>query len=462
MRLSIRYQLLIPLVLLLAGLVAVCAWTAYAAAEQARQRIATQIEGIAQTLRDGQYPLNRHVLDQMKGLSGADFVMFDPNLGRVTTLPSEGITLAELEADSGPLLSQHVRVGEEKYLYKHVPLRPTHPNAGAGLFVLYPEANLRNAVWQAVRPILFLGISGGLAAILLTLGVGHQLVQRIRNLEQRTRVIAAGDFSPMPLPQRNDELRDLAQSVNDMAAKLTLLQETVSRAERMRLFGQVASGLAHQLRNGVTGAQLAVQLHEQSCRGGDAEALDVALRQLARVAADLQRFFEIGNATPQRGPCSMTQLVNDVVDLLTPQCRHGRVEVQWEEPSDTLDVLGDPGRLAHLVMNVIGNAVEAAGPGGGVEVRLEPGKSGEIRLAVLDTGTGPPSAIAARLFEPFVTGKSEGIGLGLAVAKEVAEAHGGRISWHREGNRTCFVIELPAAASAEQETEHGRQTRVAH
>jgi nitrogen-specific signal transduction histidine kinase len=66
-----------------------------------------------------------------------------------------------------------------------------------------------------------------------------------------------------------------------------------------------------------------------------------------------------------------------------------------------------------------------------------------LLLEVLDSGPGPPAEIAAKLFEPFVTGKAEGVGLGLAVARQVVESHGGRISWDREGGRTRFWVELP-------------------
>src|SRR5262249_31585382 len=69
-------------------------------------------------------------------------------------------------------------------------------------------------------------------------------------------------------------------------------------------------------------------------------------------------------------------------------------------------------------------------------------------LEVWDTGPGPAPEVAERLFEPFVTGKPEGVGLGLAVARQVAEAHGGAITWTREGGRTCFRVELPAGGGA--------------
>src|SRR5439155_9042539 len=104
---------------------------------------------------------------------------------------------------------------------------------------------------------------------------------RILTLERRTRLIAAGDFSPMPLPRFNDELRDLSKSVNDMAQRIAQMQDTLRKTEQVGLLGQVSGGLAHQLRNGVTGARLAVQLHARECTGpADAEPLQVALRQL--------------------------------------------------------------------------------------------------------------------------------------------------------------------------------------
>ena len=107
--------------------------------------------------------------------------------------------------------------------------------------------------------------------------------------------------------------------------------------------------------------------------------------------------------------------------------------------------IGDADQLAQLFLNVLGNAVEAAGPGGRVRITMTPTPQ-SARIEVRDNGPGPPPSVAERLFEPFVTGKPDGVGLGLAAARHAAIAHGGKLSWRREDGWTCFVIELPVQA----------------
>jgi signal transduction histidine kinase len=139
----------------------------------------------------------------------------------------------------------------------------------------------------------------------------------------------------------------------------------------------------------------------------------------------------------------MVALADEAVSLLRPQCRHADVQLCWEPPPVDPVVTGDPGRLGHIVVNLLSNAVEAAGPGGVVELTVEQTDSGHCRIDVWDSGLGPGPEVAGRLFQPFVTGKPDGVGLGLFVARQAAEAHGGRLDWLREGQRTCFRVELP-------------------
>ncbi len=463
MRWGLRYQLLVPPAVLLVGVAGISTWTATASAARARRQLDDRMRHVAQTLSEApQFDLSRRVLQQMSLLSGAEFVLIGDDGPQLSTLPSLPADLppARTHEDLSSLrLEARVRVNGESYLCSGALLRP--PREGA-LYILYPEALWRNALWEAVRPSLILGGFLGLASVALAVGVGQRLTRRIQELERRTRQIADGDFSPMPLPRRDDELRDLGRSVNEMAGRLASLQEAVQRAERLRLLGQVSGGLAHHLRNGVAGARLAVQLHlrerELAERGEgpppDRDALTVALRQLTLVENNLKRFLDLGSRKPRAAqPCSVVALVGEAVALLRPQCRHAGIDLRWRPPAADPTVLGDAGQLQQLFLNVLGNAVEAAGPGGWVEVDCRLPESGQSILVVevTDSGPGPTPEVAARLFEPFVTGKPEGVGLGLAVARQVAEAHGGGITWSRRQGHTCFRIELAGAPAAAAE-----------
>jgi signal transduction histidine kinase len=445
LRLGIRYRLLVPLGLLLAGVVGASLWSARVAARRAEGRVAAQIRDVSQTLASATYPLTPRVLDQVKSYSGAEVLLIRADGPRVSTFAAGPV---EPPAESSPDglgesgLGPPVRVAGSVYRCRGFTLKEPNPAAGGVVYIFYPESLLDEAIADAERPS-FIGLALGLVAVGFTLGIAQRLVGRIRALEKRTRQIAAGDFSPMPLPRADDELRDLTRSVNEMAERLARLQLAVQTTERLRLSAQLAGGLAHQLRNSATGARLAVQLYLEHHPDGDTEALGVTLRQLAMMEANLRRFIDLGRpGDGKREPVSLTALLSDIVELHRPRCKHAGIELRWEPPADDETINGDVGQLGDLFTNLIGNAVEAVGTLGGVTVTMCRSPAA-VTVEVNDTGRGPPDNVAARLFEPFVTGKPEGIGLGLAVARHAAAAHGGRLSWRREDGRTVFRVELP-------------------
>lgn len=450
MRVSLRYRLLVPLAVILLGDAIATGWAAVHAAHSADRRVAAQVHSVALVLTEPPaFPLTDPVLRQMKRLSGAEFLFASKGSVRVSTLPdAASISLPPDPPEPPDLLSRDpdlgppVTVAGIEFRVLKLRLAAPHPNEGGTLYIFYPEELRQTAVWDAVRPPLLLGGVGGLVAGLLTVVVSGRIVGRIRAVDDRTRAIAAGDFRPMALPRTEDELRDLCESVNEMARRLAEYRDVLQQTERLRVIGQFSGGLAHQLRNAAAGAKLAVQLHAADCTSEDREPLEVALRQLDRSERMIRQFLALGQEpTADRSSCDLGEIVSRTVALMAPQCRHAGTEVLWVPPASTITISGIADPLDHLITNLIANAVEAAGAGGTVEVNLSREATG-IRLAVYDTGPGPPAEIADRLFDPFVTGKAQGIGLGLAIASQAVALHEGKLTWHRERDRTAFVVEF--------------------
>src|SRR5262249_21177954 len=150
-------------------------------------------------------------------------------------------------------------------------------------------------------------------------------------------------------------------------------------------------------------------------------------------------FLNLGKVgDPVHQACSVESLVDEAVNLLRPKSRHTNIDLIWEKPELNNPITGNPDQLGQVFLNLIGNALDAAGPGGRVQIQVrarlcasKAGGSKFCRVEVIDSGPGPSAALADRIFEPFITGKPDGVGLGLALAKQVTEAHQGRIGWDR-------------------------------
>jgi signal transduction histidine kinase len=224
------------------------------------------------------------------------------------------------------------------------------------------------------------------------------------------------------------------------------MRQKIEQSERSRLLAQFAAGLAHQLRNALTGARMSVQLHARRYPPppGD-QTLDVALRQLAITEEQVKALLSIGRVERHEPEaCNLRQVIDEVAALVFPTCQHANVTLDRPTDREPIAIRADRAGLRAAILNLTLNAIEATGPGGSVGLEIHPGDV-ELSVEVIDDGPGPPDHLAASLFEPFVTSKAEGSGLGLAVAHQVATDHGGRLSWSRSAGATRFTLAVPAS-----------------
>jgi signal transduction histidine kinase len=455
MQWSIRSQILVPLIAIQAVAVAAIAiTTATLAARRSEREIVDRLNGVIDALGHASFPYTAGVLDRMRGLSGAHFAAYAED-GRVTASSLAGLSVLPPELRSLPAAVHIVELGgnPEATLdgtrYLVASLRSAGGPRGASLLVLYPETSWRQARWEAAMPPLMLGAGSLGLMIAATSWVAHRIAGRLSRLQGQVARIVDGDFRELAPAGQQDEVADLSRSINHLCVRLREMQRTIRETERSRLLAQFAAGLAHQLRNALTGARMSVQLHARRnpATAGD-QSLSVALRQLAMTEEQVKGLLSLGKV--ERRPaevCDLGQLLVEVAFLVDPACQHARVHLIHRADGGPLDVMAEPSGVRAALLNLTLNAIEAAGPGG--TVRLEATAIGdEVAVEVADTGAGPPPELADSLCEAFVTSKPEGVGLGLALAYRVAADHGGRLSWSREEGETRFRLAFPRRAES--------------
>jgi two-component system sensor histidine kinase HydH len=199
------------------------------------------------------------------------------------------------------------------------------------------------------------------------------------------------------------------------------------RRERLASLGQMAAGLAHEIRNPLGAIALYVSMLEQDLADRPEQARIV--RNVAAAVSGLNRLvtsiLEFARPRePSRQMVSFSRVLWPAVQVVSPMLEQKRVDLRL--PRGDAEVFADPDDLGRALGNLLRNATEAVGTGGVVAVRMRPGRDGAAVIWVEDDGPGVPEEMVDRAFEPFATTKPSGTGLGLAIVHQIVEAHGGR------------------------------------
>ncbi|WP_437204573.1 ATP-binding protein [Planctomicrobium sp. SH664] len=444
MRWPIRNQILLPLIAIqltvVLGLSSLSAWWSLRLHERDVQR---RIDELAQTIQAAQFPLTQPVLEQLRGLSGAEFVMLNDSRQlefstlSTTSEPALAEQLAQIPTLPAGPESPLVDLQDRQFLVRSVSRLQHAPTSL--ILILSPaervEADRRSAL---LRPFV-VGSTSLLLTALAVIYVAQRMGQRIQAIERHVAQVAAGQFGEIPLPRRDDELRDLTTSVNRMSLDLTRMAEQIRNTERGHLVRQLAGGIAHQLRNALTGARLAVQLHRRRCHLPDDESLDVALRQLTLTEEQIRGLVAlIRDEHRPRNPGVLDSLANEVLLLLRPVCDHRQIRLQLSGSTEGA-VVEDSDQMRAALLNLGLNGIEATGTGGTVQFILS--RTGEaVIIEVSDDGPGVPEEIRSAIFDPFYTTKHDGMGLGLALVKQAADDHHGKIEYERRQGYSLFRL----------------------
>lgn len=216
-------------------------------------------------------------------------------------------------------------------------------------------------------------------------------------------------------------------------------------AEKMAAVAQIATGVAHELRNPLTSVKLLVQSQREADDVSEqlAEDLQIIEDEIRRMERSIQTFLDFARPRrPERRDIDPADVVRRVFSLIKPRARNQGVALTLVEPDAPLTVHADWEQLFQVVLNLCGNALDEMPGGGAIEIQLEQA-DGAVRLVVQDTGPGIAPQIRPKLFQPFVTSKEAGVGLGMVICKRIAEAHGGSLQGRNLEQGACFTLELP-------------------
>lgn len=326
-----------------------------------------------------------------------------------------------------------------------------------------------------IRPYLLLVLAGSLVGTVLAGVLGVVLVRRwvvrpVGYLRSATEKLAKGDFTHRVPVEGTDELGKLSAEVNHMASMISAMQDERVDRERLAAVGEMVRRLAHNLRNPLAGIRSLAELTR-----ADLSPDSPAHETQSRIVHTVDRFERwLSDLLSATTPLSVSPQSNEVaaflaavIEPLKPLASDRGVSLKLSTSAAPPMARFDSRHLEQALVGVVTNAIQASPRGSAAAVvaqQCESGQFWEIRVA--DRGPGVPKDLVEKIFRPYFTTKRDGTGIGLAVAKQIVEQHGGRI-WVEsgpegasrgsgEGSGAVFVIRLPLANSGDNLANNGQ------
>lgn len=226
------------------------------------------------------------------------------------------------------------------------------------------------------------------------------------------------------------------------------MEEELRKADRLRSLGELSAGVAHEIRNPLTGIATTAQLLKEKLADEEDKIryLSVILEEINRLDGIIKNLLIF--ARPQRPNPSegmLSAIVENVINLVADKANEKNVSVRFiSEIEDDLCFV-DRDQIKQVLLNIALNGIEACSGGGSVTIVLrEADEPAFLQVELRDTGCGIPDELGDKLYNPFFTTKSNGTGLGLSISRKIVEGHGGRMYYKSTiGEGTSFFVELP-------------------
>ncbi len=362
-------------------------------------------------------------------------------------------------------------VGDDWYIAAYEPIRNLEDRVVGILYVGVLEARYADARWQTIQVFSVIMILGALASTLLSYFIAQRISVPIKELAAASRELARGNLDARVERTSNDELGELAQAFNTMAAALKerdkklkeFAQARIMESERLALIGQLAANVAHELNNPLQGIVTYSHLlmEKMPCENSTRRSVEKIVAQADRCRQIIRGLLDFARQRkPDKTVCDVNALLDNCISLVENQALFQNIAIVKELDTSLPLVVADPSQIERVFMNIIINAAEAMDGGGRLSLATRRDPAGQfVEVEFTDTGPGIPEENLEKIFDPFFTTKDvgRGTGLGLAISYGIVKEHGGTIGVESEvGKGTTFTVRLPIRTEGEV-AESGRE-----
>jgi signal transduction histidine kinase len=379
---------------------------------------------------------------------GSDFAFVNSKDVLASTLP--GITTSDL--NGGTSMQGRVRrvnLGGEDYLLLGTELRDTSGSLTGELFIIRSFAGPKEVLSELRRKVAEFWIVGILVALCLTYLLARRVLKPVKRLDRAAEEVIRRNYDYRVPVETDDELGRLAMTFNHMCDSIRSAREELIRQEQLSTIARLSGSIVHDLRNPLAaiygGAEMLVDTDTELSSDQQRRLAANIYKSSRRIQELLQELLDVSRAqTKPSERCCLIDIVTAARDVLLETAEARDVLVQIDIP-DNIFVVVSRDRLERVYINLIDNAIDAMPDGGHIDIRGGV-QDGRVLIVVEDSGSGIPEEAWATLFRPFASFKKNGLGLGLALSREVLLDNSGDLWAERKSSAGArFVMSLPLA-----------------
>ena len=312
--------------------------------------------------------------------------------------------------------------------------------------VVVESAESAAAIRAVSRTITLAAVASLVALVVVSQLVARRVTAPIDELVHFSQDVGGG--TSRRAQEGDEDVGRLGRAFNQMLDRLDESKVRKLRNEKLALAGLFAARVAHDIRNPLASIKINTQMLEAAVKGDpkNAALVNATLHDISQVESVIRDLIELARPGElRRVPADINAVIRAVVRQLDARLSHRRVQTTLTLPDRLPQVIIDPERFAQVLTNVFVNAIDAMPTGGTLTVSTR-SDGAEVIIEVDDDGVGIDPGMVIRVFDPFVSTKPEGVGLGLVNAKAVVEGHGGRIELTpRQPRGTRAKIVLPVS-----------------